>query len=333
MKRLFCLLIAMVLMCSGCVLKDPEEQLYEHYKNKEAEFTLYAKDANEAFVQMFASHPEQLVHLSSVSIQPGAFSQKVKVEYLNTDINAEEILCGTEEEVAVKAMERSLLKGAQNGMMVLQGDGQPNPELYSKQLSKTNYLATMGLKSSQWQMVTNDFTKDVVVNFVLEYHEDTETVLKYRAQVKKEIDALSKKLWSEKDDAEKRVRAIHDYIIKETKYTEKNSQIMLDHTPYGPLLKGRGVCDGYTYTAKLLLDAAGIENEVVGGKAGGEDHSWNMVKLSETYYHMDVTWDDPVDPSGKDRLIYDYYLKSDAYMRDDHTWKTEDLPTCPKNYK
>ena len=59
------------------------------------------------------------------------------------------------------------------------------------------------------------------------------------------------------------------------------------------------VCQGYAETMKLFLDALGIENKLVYGTGGGISHVWNLLCLDGDWYHMDVTWDDPL-LDGKD---------------------------------
>ena len=47
----------------------------------------------------------------------------------------------------------------------------------------------------------------------------------------------------------------------------------------------------------------------------------------EKWYHLDVTWDDPV-PDVKDRLRYEYFLVKDSVMAEDHNWNKNAYPKC-----
>ena len=117
--------------------------------------------------------------------------------------------------------------------------------------------------------------------------------------------------------------AIHDYILLHAAYDYenfRNDTVPADsYTMYGTLVNGIAVCQGYAYTAQLLLRMAGIETYYVRGTAGGGAHAWNKVKIDGTYYNLDVTWDDPV-PDVEGRLAYGYFNVTDDELRRDHEW-------------
>ncbi len=333
MKRLISLLLIAVLLLSGCQQQLPEDRLYRYFKERKTEFFLPADDAGAVFERMFAAHPEQQVYLGSVSTQTSLLGQTVTVDYENTHIKEETILCGSEQEVAVAALEQTLAGVESEGVMVLcDHQGDIAPEAYLRSLRQKNYLATMGHEDIQWSMITNDFTEDKVILLQATYIADADTVQQYRDDIRTEIERLADKLWSEQTEPIERVRAIHDWVIDRASYREGESEVLRDHTPYGLLFEGSAVCDGYTFATKLLLDAAGIENYLVEGTALDEPHIWNMVKLGTNYYHLDVTWDDPIDESGKAHKSYDYYLKGDAFMRKDHMWDASLVPECKQDH-
>ena len=43
-------------------------------------------------------------------------------------------------------------------------------------------------------------------------------------------------------------------------------------------------------------------------KISSENHIWNLVNVDNNWYHLDLTWDDPVTSNGTDVLEYDYFL-------------------------
>ena len=133
-----------------------------------------------------------------------------------------------------------------------------------------------------------------------------------------------------------RVKLFHDYIINRTVYTA-SGHISIAETD-GPILYGKALCEGYSRAFEYLCQSVGIECVCISGTArsslGSGGHMWNMVKLDDKWYHVDVTWDDPVTTSGEQILEYDYFLLSDSQIKKDHTVKTYfRVPTAPNAYK
>jgi hypothetical protein len=121
-------------------------------------------------------------------------------------------------------------------------------------------------------------------------------------------------------------KAVHDYVVSHLAY----DQSLIEHTAYGGLTKGTTVCQGYALLTYRLLTEASIPNKIVEGQAGGQLHTWNLVKLDGNWYHLDTTWDDPV-PDVKGRLIYNYFNLTDAQMQHDHTW-TGTYPVASQDF-
>lgn len=116
------------------------------------------------------------------------------------------------------------------------------------------------------------------------------------------------------------VKVLHDYLVLHLKYDDTYQSI--SHTPEGVVKNRTAVCDGYTRTMRLLLLLAGIENHIATGYAGNESHAWNLVRMEDGWYHVDVTWDDPT-PDVEGRVRYLYFLKNDADMAKTHVWESE----------
>ncbi len=124
-----------------------------------------------------------------------------------------------------------------------------------------------------------------------------------------------------------RARRLHDWLINNTAYD-------LSYTHYGPegvLFHGLGVCNAYTLTYSMLLDAVGIEHMTVTGTATDKNssssgsHAWTLVKMNGAWYHVDTTWDDPL-PDGRER--HTYFGLSDKQMAKDHQWDTSKYPAA-----
>lgn len=111
-----------------------------------------------------------------------------------------------------------------------------------------------------------------------------------------------------------KIKTIHDYIINNTKYDEARSDKNIinyrSDTAYGALIEGYALCGGYTDSMMLFLEKFGAKNY----KISSENHVWNYVYLDDSWYNLDLTWDDPVSQSGKDLLEYTFFLISDEEM-------------------
>ncbi len=151
------------------------------------------------------------------------------------------------------------------------------------------------------------------------------------SEVDKKIQSvIRKKIKAGMTDAEK-VKAVHDYIALNCAYDYSNYlNVTIPHESYtaaGVLLKKKGVCQGYAEAFGLFMDALNIPCKIIRGTAGGGGHAWNLVKVNKKWYHIDVTWDDPV-PDKKGYVRYSYFLIPDSVMDDDHTWTRSDYPKC-----
>ena len=81
-----------------------------------------------------------------------------------------------------------------------------------------------------------------------------------------------------------------------------------------------------------MAQAMGYECVCIAGVSGGGPHMWNMVKVGGLWYHVDVTWDDPISSSGP-MLRYDYFLVSDSTILADHSISNPfAVPSAPNNY-
>lgn len=124
------------------------------------------------------------------------------------------------------------------------------------------------------------------------------------------------------------VQALHDYLVRNCVYDRSavNEVISPSRTAYGALANGKAVCQGYSLAFKLLLRRAGVPAVYVGSDS--MQHAWNMVQMENNgWYHVDVTWDDPIlhtstYPEGSDGgyfrdVSHELFLRCDSTMRDE----------------
>lgn len=116
------------------------------------------------------------------------------------------------------------------------------------------------------------------------------------------------------------VKYFHDEIVKRCRYDGEGENML---SAYGCLVDGEAVCEGYAKAFVLICSYYGIEcmpvtGDTTSGEGIVEPHMWNLVKLDGKWYHLDLTWNDPVTDIGDDFIKYDYFAVSDDVISIDH---------------
>jgi transglutaminase/protease-like cytokinesis protein 3 len=110
---------------------------------------------------------------------------------------------------------------------------------------------------------------------------------------------------------------LHDYIISNTAYTKDTSK-EYRVTEVGTFLKHQANCEGYSRAYAILMEKVGIPVKFVTSDA--LVHMWNKIKIGKSWYHVDVTWDDPLDnDSSADqygRVSHDNFLCSNTRIKE-----------------
>lgn len=113
--------------------------------------------------------------------------------------------------------------------------------------------------------------------------------------------------------------SIHNELAKMVQYKDDGK---LSHSIVGPLLFGRGVCDGFSKTLKFILDELSIPCFVVNGTATdphtgkNESHAWNVVKIDNSWVHIDLTFDTTI--SQPPVIRHDYFGLNTPMIARDH---------------
>lgn len=158
--------------------------------------------------------------------------------------------------------------------------------------------------------------------------------VKRRQEVENVVAQYLEKYGSSGSDYD-RIKAAYDYIVDTTAYDKSASD---NQNLYSVLVSGRSVCAGYSKAFQYLLKRQGIPCIYVTGTddKSKEGHAWNIVSCNGHYYHVDVTWGDPLYVDGNDalpenrRLIgYDYMCCTDREILQTHTIdKGMAVPVC-----
>lgn len=106
--------------------------------------------------------------------------------------------------------------------------------------------------------------------------------------------------WSDFDKA----LYLHDYFIKN--YTYDHSYTIRD--AYTFFAEKTGVCQAYMLAFIAAGSAVGLE--VLPVTSNEMLHAWNLVKIEDSWYHVDITWDDS--SANPAEVSYRYFLQSDT---------------------
>ncbi len=140
------------------------------------------------------------------------------------------------------------------------------------------------------------------------------TLKRTNRYTKEQIDLINKKVdeiydnnYDKNKSVKENIKIFHDYIINNTKYDVENTSGVSNlnsSTAYGTLIDGIGICSGYTDAMALFLEKMGVKNY----RISSSTHVWNLVFIDNTWYHLDLTWDDPITSDGSNALSEKYFL-------------------------
>ena len=121
---------------------------------------------------------------------------------------------------------------------------------------------------------------------------------------------------------------VHDFICQNVRYDKLKKSY--SHEIIGPFGQGVGVCEGIAKSVKVLLDALGVWNVIAICGNNPEKgikyrHTWNIVKIGGTYYHLDATFDNSL---GDEEIRYDYFNLDDKNIFRDHEPLIAPAPSC-----
>lgn len=123
--------------------------------------------------------------------------------------------------------------------------------------------------------------------------------------------------------AEQKAKVAHDYIVKKVEYDDNyltNPENPFHQSAYSVFCDDHSVCAGYTKAFEILMNGAGIDTIAV----LSTDHAWNMIKINDSWYHMDCTWDDMDGYSGYE-MIYKCFNRSESVIRSDGTHEIQSM--------
>ncbi len=158
-------------------------------------------------------------------------------------------------------------------------------ETYTGNPKEGDYL---GFQYGSWSCDINGNTSFLTYTYHVTYYTDAQQEAKVDQAVQNLIDDLGIRY---KNDYQK-IYNVYEWIAKHVKYEYDYATVdtMLIYTAYGALINNVAVCQGYAVLFCRMMLELGIDCRVISGIGNGEGHAWNIVKIGDLYYDIDVTW-------------------------------------------
>ncbi len=148
-----------------------------------------------------------------------------------------------------------------------------------------------------------DYVTKVEFNYIMDVDEREAAMLEYEREVDYIVSLVDPAL----SDAEKAL-FVHDYLIASYAYdTAENNYDALS------LFRERkGVCQAYSLAYMAILREFGMDAVMVTSEE--MNHAWNLVKIDNTWYHVDLSFDDP-SPDRLGRVMHNNFLLDDEAVK------------------
>lgn len=197
------------------------------------------------------------------------------------------------------------------------------------------YAVTADHPEFFWVGSSIQVKESALTGTVMGYTLSTTVEAESRAYLKSQLEAAADEciaqIPSDASDYQK-IKYVYEYLINTTDY---NSNSPDNQNIQSALLGHSSVCAGYSRAFQYILHRMGMFCTYVTGKTSdGGDHGWNIVRIDGVYYHVDVTWGDPVfvsqtGDSGALAMNYNYLCCTDQEIYKTHIPQVSvPLPEC-----
>ena len=146
------------------------------------------------------------------------------------------------------------------------------------------------------------------VQITLNFNETASDIDKYKEIFNSTVDKIVNGANKLSTDYEKE-KYVHDVITSNVEY-DKNAS--MNQSAYSALVNKKSICAGYSRAFQLIMIKLQIPTYYCVG-VSTVNHAWNIVKLDDGYYNVDLTWDN------SDITRYKYFNKTDNDFAITHT--------------
>ena len=156
-----------------------------------------------------------------------------------------------------------------------------------------------------------------IVELTFGYPADAQTLRDMDAAVADSLRAAGVYVRYREDPAEK-AELLFSYLAERFQYRERATR-----TPvYSALCEGLATSESMAACWQMLCEEAGLECLTVSGMRGGGGRQWNLLRLGEDWYHVDILRD--LLEGGALQLCYDEDMTGEYY------WDVTQVPACPR---
>ena len=218
------------------------------------------------------------------------------------------------------------------GLMAL-SDSFQVPKLEGRELSDVFFQLRLDHPEIFWAegFYYRYYQDSANITFLPEYIFEKGKIKEHQKALKARVEKLTRPAM--KLSEWEKEKYVHDFICENVHYDKLKKSY--SHEIIGPLGQGVGVCEGIAKSVKVLCDALGIwcmiaicgNNPEKGIKYR---HTWNIVKIGGTYYHLDATFDNTLGKHsfGAKEIRYDYFNLDDKNIFRDHEPLIAPAPAC-----
>lgn len=122
------------------------------------------------------------------------------------------------------------------------------------------------------------------------------------------------------------VKQMSEHLVKYTQYTQQKVPGKFTNSSYGAICNNIATCEGFARGFLYMCQQQNIECYYVEGDYQGVPWVWNIVKIGESYYHIDIT-DQRINAS-EFKLLSTSEMKALGYSFDENYY-----PQCTKKFE
>lgn len=150
-------------------------------------------------------------------------------------------------------------------------------------------------------------SNQIVESVTFNYTENPASIRQKKSVYENTVGNILSTVESSWSDLEKALY-VNDYLAANCKY----DSTLQKYSAYNALVDKTAVCQGYALAYQELMNRLNIPCQVVSSKP--LDHAWNLVKIAGSWYHVDVTWNDPLEDF-LGRARHYYFMKSTNWFQ------------------